>query len=110
LEANASRVLDSRKENLIIEAENRIGAKKIKNHSISVHVAIGDNTAKKIVEYARRYNADLIVMSSRSTAAAAPKNRIGGALKLLLGSVSRAVSEMASCPVLLIRPVQQEPE
>jgi nucleotide-binding universal stress UspA family protein len=103
LGANAFRVLDSRKEDLVMKAKNRNEAK-IKNFSINTHIVIGDNAAEKIVEYAGRHKADLIVMSSRSTA---PKNKIGGMLRVLLGSVSRAVSEMAPCPVLLIRPVPQ---
>jgi nucleotide-binding universal stress UspA family protein len=74
---------------------------RIKNFSTSTHIAVADNAAKKIVEYAKRHGVDLIVMNSRSTA---PKNRIKGMLWFPLGSVSRSVSEMAPCPVLLIRP------
>jgi nucleotide-binding universal stress UspA family protein len=80
LEAQVSRVLESKGQDLTIRAESRAHAKIIRNFSISTHIAIGNNAAKKIVEYARRHKVDLIVMSSRSTV---PKNRIGGALKVL---------------------------
>src|SRR5574341_659503 len=90
LEVNASKILNSKKESW-----------RMRNFSISTHIAVADNAAKKIVEYAKRHGVDLIVMNSRSTA---PKNRIKGMLWFPLGSVSRNVSEMAPCPVLLIRP------
>ena len=90
LEADASKILNSKKEDW-----------KMKNFTTSTHIAVADNTAKKIVEYAKRHNVDLIVMNSRSTA---PKNRIKGMLWFPLGSVSRSVSEMSPCPILLIRP------
>ena len=73
----------------------------MKNYSTSTHIAVADNAAKKIVEYAKRHSVDLIVMNSRNTA---PKSRVKGMLWFPLGSVSRSVSEMAPCPVLLIRP------
>ena len=90
LEVNASKILNTKKEDW-----------RMKNFSTSTHIAVADNAAKKIVEYAKRHGVDLIVMNSRSTA---PKNRIKGMLWFPLGSVSRNVSEMAPCPVLLIRP------
>ena len=101
LEATTQRILNSRKEVLEREVTVRNDRKK-KDLSVSTHVAVGDNAAAKIVDYAKKHKVDLIVMSSRNTA---PKNPVKRILWLPLGSVSRKVSEMAPCPILLIRPI-----
>ena len=55
---------------------------------------IGDHPANAILEYAKRNNADLIVMGSQG---------LRGIKKIkVLGSVSRHVLENASCPVLIV--------
>ena len=92
LESNADKILDELKQSWASSSGLRI----------STHVVIGGNVAQRIVEYARTHGIDLIVINSRST--------IGHARSRLkfwipIGSVSRAVSEMAPCPVLLVRPV-----
>lgn len=52
------------------------------------------NAASKIIEVAKKWPADLIVMGSHG------RGRIGG---LLLGSVSQGVLHYAPCPVLVVR-------
>lgn len=52
------------------------------------------NPAAEIVASAAENNADLVVMGSRG---------LTGLKTVLLGSVSRAVSENAGCPVLIVR-------
>ena len=52
------------------------------------------NPGAKIVDVAKRWPADLIVIGSHG------RGRIGG---LLLGSVSQAVLSHASCPVMVVR-------
>jgi nucleotide-binding universal stress UspA family protein len=48
----------------------------------------------EIIEYANNQNADLIVMGSRG---------LKGISRLLMGSVSRTVSEKANCTVMIVR-------
>jgi nucleotide-binding universal stress UspA family protein len=48
----------------------------------------------KIVEFANRQNVDLIVMGSKG---------LKGITRLLMGSVSRNVSEKAKCSVMIVR-------
>jgi nucleotide-binding universal stress UspA family protein len=48
----------------------------------------------KIVEFANRQNVDLIVMGSKG---------LKGMTRLLMGSVSRNVSEKAKCSVMIVR-------
>ncbi len=50
--------------------------------------------ALKIIEVAKQWSADLIVMGSHG------RGKIGG---LILGSVSQAVLHLAPCPVLVVR-------
>lgn len=60
---------------------------------ISTHVLLGD-PANKIIEFADSQKIDLIIMGSVG---------LRGIDKIkTLGSVSRRVSEMASCPVLIV--------
>jgi nucleotide-binding universal stress UspA family protein len=82
-----------------------------------IHISSG-NPSKKIVEFAKEKDIDLIIMSSRNTVARADdENNISGSrgrktrrrimrriLPRSLGSVSRAVAERAPCPILLLRP------
>ena len=92
LESNADKVLIELKENWT------------KNSSITIrtHVVIGGNVAQRIVDYAKKHNIDLIVINSRSTVGKRRKLKFW----VPIGSISRAVSEMAPCPVLLVRPVE----
>jgi len=48
----------------------------------------------KIVEYANRQNVDLIVMGSKG---------LKGISRLIMGSVSRTVSEKVNCTVMIVR-------
>ncbi len=50
--------------------------------------------AEEILRFARKYQADLIVMGTRG---------LSGAKSVLMGSVSRVVSQEASCSVVLAR-------
>jgi nucleotide-binding universal stress UspA family protein len=60
---------------------------------VSTHVLIGD-PANKIIEFADSQKVNLIIMGSVG---------LRGINKIrTLGSVSRRVSEMASCPVLIV--------
>jgi nucleotide-binding universal stress UspA family protein len=101
MEATTQRILNTRMDGLEREVMVRDNRKK-KDLSLSTHVAIGDNTAAKIVDYAKLHKVGLIVMSSRNTA---PKNPVKRIFWLPLRSISRTVSEMAPCPILLIRPI-----
>jgi nucleotide-binding universal stress UspA family protein len=101
MEATAQRILNSRMEVLERELKVRYYRKK-KDLSVSTHVAVGDNAAAKIVDYAKLHKIDLIVMSSRNIASKNPVKRI---LWLPLRSFSRKVSEMVPCPILLIQPI-----
>jgi len=61
--------------------------------AISTHVLLGD-PADKIIEFADSENIDLIIIGNVG---------LRGITKIkTLGSVSRRVSEMASCPVLIV--------
>lgn len=94
LESNAEKVLDKLKQSWTSSS----------GVSMHTHVAVGGNVAQRIVDYAKKHDIDLIVINSRSTI-----GRARSRLKFWvpLGSVSRAVSEMAPCPVLLVRPVRK---
>jgi nucleotide-binding universal stress UspA family protein len=59
---------------------------------VSTHVLIGD-PASKVIEFADSQKVDLIIMGSVG---------LRGINRRTLGSVSRRVSEMASCPVLIV--------
>lgn len=102
LDTSASAVLEAKKKSIIQKAGKVDAANKISSSLISAHVIVGESPAKKIAEYARLHDVDLIVISSRNTI---PKNRIKRWLWVPLGSVSRTVSELAPCPVLLVRPL-----
>lgn len=72
------------------EAENIAGT----DVAVKTTVLLGDPIAEKIVELARTEKADLIVIGNVG---------LSGISKLkTLGSVSRAVSERASCPVMIV--------
>jgi nucleotide-binding universal stress UspA family protein len=57
-------------------------------------VVLVDSAEDKIVEFANRQNVDLIVMGSRG---------LKGMSRLLMGSVSRHVSEKVKCSVMIVR-------
>jgi nucleotide-binding universal stress UspA family protein len=57
-------------------------------------VVLVGSTEDKIVEFANRQNVDLIVMGSRG---------LKGMSRLLMGSVSRNVSEKVKCSVMIVR-------
>lgn len=79
------------KANLILEQN----ADYCRRKGVSVNYkVIGDHPANAILEYAKRNNADMIVMGSQG---------LRGIKKIkILGSVSRHVLENASCPVLIV--------
>jgi nucleotide-binding universal stress UspA family protein len=67
--------------------------KKSGDTAIKTHVLLGD-PANKIIEFANSENIDLIIIGNVG---------LRGISRIkALGSVSRRVSEMASCPVLLV--------
>ena len=69
--------------------------KGIPRANVRTIVLIGDSIADKIVELAEKEHVDLIVIGNVG---------LSGLSKLkALGSVSRAVSERASCPVMIVR-------
>ena len=75
-------------------AQKKIKKLKELNIESSSKCLTGD-IAEKILEYARDENVDMIVMGS--------SNRLKGISKIkALGSVTRKVSELADCPVLII--------
>jgi nucleotide-binding universal stress UspA family protein len=63
--------------------------------NVHLHHAHGKKIQALILETAKEYNIDLIVMGTHS---------YGGLNLLLLGSVAQAVSHHANIPVLLVRP------
>jgi nucleotide-binding universal stress UspA family protein len=80
------------------KAVNMLKAKSLENKgageiAISTHVLLGA-PADKIIEFGDRENIDLIIIGNVG---------LKGTTKIkTLGSVSRRVSEVASCPVLLV--------
>ena len=62
--------------------------------SYSLHVALGD-PADMIVKASREKEIDLIILGSQG---------LGSVSSLLLGSVSRRVSQEAPCPVMIVKP------
>ena len=64
-------------------------------NSVKIRTVVLVGSAKdKIVEYANRQNVDLVVMGSKG---------LKGISRLLMGSVSRSVSEKAKCSVMIVR-------
>lgn len=70
--------------------------KKLSEQNIaSDSTCLSGNVAEKILEYAYSKKVDMIVMGS--------SNRLTGISKIkALGSVTRKVSELANCPVLIV--------
>lgn len=55
---------------------------------------VGDNPSKAILDYSKKYKADLIIMGSQG---------LRGIKKIkVLGSVSRHILENATCPVMIV--------
>jgi nucleotide-binding universal stress UspA family protein len=64
-------------------------------NSVKIRTVVLVGSAEdKIVEYANRQNVDLIVMGSKG---------LKGISRLLMGSVSRHVSEKVKCSVMIVR-------
>lgn len=64
-------------------------------NSVKIRTVVLVGSAKdKIVEYANRQNVDLVVMGSKG---------LKGISRLLMGSVSRHVSEKVKCSVMIVR-------
>ncbi len=61
---------------------------------LSVHIIETKSISKQIVDFARSKKINLIVIGSQGQT---------GFNRFLLGSVSNAVSQMAKCPVLIIK-------
>jgi nucleotide-binding universal stress UspA family protein len=75
----------------IEEVEERGRQEKI---PLNCEVVIGASSVPAaIIEYAKKCNADFIVIGAKGT----------GVKKLILGSVANSVASQADCPVLLIR-------
>jgi nucleotide-binding universal stress UspA family protein len=87
LKVEASQMLSRVKDNITTKQ------KTLDNVTINTQVLVG-YVADKIVEYASNENVDLIIIGNIG---------LGGISKLkCLGSVSRAVSERAKCPVMIV--------
>lgn len=84
-------VLSEMAKSVLSEAENR--ARKAGLKSVKTVVREGQ-PARRIVEYAKEHEIDLIVMGSRGL------GDIGG---LLLGSVSHKVSSLAECTCMTVK-------
>jgi nucleotide-binding universal stress UspA family protein len=77
----------------MLKAKSREYLKESGDIAIKTHVLLGD-PADKIIEFANGENMDLIIMGNVG---------LRGISRIkALGSVSRRVSEMASCPILLV--------
>ena len=77
----------------MLKAKSREYLKESGDIAIKTHVLLGD-PANKIIEFADSENIDLIIIGNVG---------LRGISRIkALGSVSRRVSEMASCPVLLV--------
>lgn len=64
-------------------------------NSVRIRIVVSIGPAEvKIVEYANRQNVDLIVMGSKG---------LKGISRLIMGSVSRTVSEKVKCTVMIVR-------
>lgn len=86
MQAHAKEMLERKKE----EVESITGSKAV----VKIAVSLGDSVAEKILEIAKTEKADLIIIGNVGR---------GGISKLkTLGSVSRAVSERALCPVTIV--------
>lgn len=77
----------------MLKAKSRELLKESGDIAIKTHVLLGDS-ADKIVEFAIGENVDLIIMGNVGLR--------GISRMKAVGSVSRRVSEMASCPVILV--------
>lgn len=87
MQANAAEMLEKKKKEIESEMQQR-------DITITTTVLVGDPVANKILERAASENADLIVIGNVG---------LSGVSKLkTLGSVSRSISERASCPVLIV--------
>ena len=89
----SSKLLEAvtRKTDLMLQKEMEICRKK--GIGVYYHILTG-NTANSILNFAKKYQIDLIVIGSRG---------LSGISKIMtLGSVSRKVSEEADCPVMII--------
>lgn len=71
--------------------QNRLSEQQYKN--LKLHIDFGD-PGHRIVEFAQRISADLIVMPSHGRT---------GIKRLLIGSVAERVVRLAHCPVLILR-------
>ena len=77
----------------MLKVKSREYLKESRDIAIKTHVLLGD-PADKIIEFANGENMDLIIMGNVG---------LRGISRIkALGRVSRRVSEMASCPVLLV--------
>ena len=83
IKENAIKMLDK----IIQKSDN------VENVSLQSKVVIGE-PANEIIKFAFDEKIDLITMGTSG---------LGGITKFVFGSVARAVSEKASCPVMLIR-------
>ncbi|MEE8594510.1 MAG: universal stress protein, partial [Gemmatimonadota bacterium] len=63
-----------------------------------LHVELG-HPAQNVVEYAERLEIDLIVLASHGRT---------GLERALLGSVAEGVARRAKCPVLIVKPPEEE--
>ncbi len=62
-------------------------------------VQVGHDVAEKITQYAQAYNIDLIVMATHGR---------GGLAHVWLGSITEKVIRSAPCPVLTLRPGNED--
>jgi nucleotide-binding universal stress UspA family protein len=82
---------EKKAESVIEDAKQVLATEGVK---FDVSMVAGSNTAKILVNYAKKENFDLIVVGSRG---------LGGRVSLLLGSVSKQVVGNAYCNVLVVK-------
>lgn len=85
-----TKVLSKEGEELLNKAKEKAEAQGV---TVTTHVIIGD-PAREILDFSHENGVQLIVMGSRG---------LGALKEILLGSVSHRVSQLAECPVLIVK-------
>lgn len=89
-DADLSEAVRKESEKLLEEAKAKAVANDVEAYTV---YASGD-PAREIVQYAQENNIGLVILGSRG---------LGAFKEMMLGSVSHKVSQLASCPVLIVK-------